>query len=96
MTWDEGTLPAALRKEHRLSPLTWGSLHVLSGRVRLLRGDEKPTASWVEAGAREGIPPGAPHRLEPAGPVRLTLQLLEIPAAELPGGATGPTGTWKA
>lgn len=93
MTWDEDSLPAALCKEHRLGASTWGSLHVLSGRIRFLRAGAAPTgtpvSSVVEAGASEGIPPGAPHRLEPAGPVRLTLQLFELRAPGLPDAAPG-------
>jgi len=81
MTWDEATLPAALRKEHRLGPSTWGLLHVLSGNVRLLRGDASSAATLVQEGSSEGIPPGAPHRLEPAGHVRLTLRLYEVGTA---------------
>lgn len=94
MTWDEVTLPAALRKEHRLGPSTWGSLHVVCGRARLVRCWGPSSGSWVQAGASEGIPPGAPHRVELAGPVRLTLQLFEVGAGELPGEAHDPS-VWK-
>ena len=32
--FDETTLPAALKREHRTKPGVWGVIRVLSGRVR--------------------------------------------------------------
>jgi len=35
--FDNRTLPAALRKEHRTQPGLWGVIRVIEGEVRLIR-----------------------------------------------------------
>lgn len=96
-TWDQDTLPAALQRDHRLAPTTWGRLRVLSG---ILRYDAGPAGAWLlEAGATRGIPPGVPHALEIVGTVRLAIDFYRVPAPGASAGGTaaapmeGPAGT---
>jgi tellurite resistance-related uncharacterized protein len=90
VAWDAETLPAAMRREHRVGPSTWAVLRVESGRVRFVsdRGvgldpeGDREGSRLLEAGSEQNIPPGVPHRLELSGPVRLTLDFFAVPAAE--------------
>ena len=71
--FDQDTLPAGLRREHRTAARTWGVLRVLDGsltfgmlgsRRQMVAGDEQP------------IPPEVPHLLTLDGDVRLEVDFL--------------------
>jgi tellurite methyltransferase len=72
--FDADTLPAALRNLHRVAERTWGCLSVLDGVVWFAMEVEPALNLRLEAGARQPIPPGVPHRLTPAGPVLLEVE----------------------
>ncbi len=75
--WDQDTLPSGLLNAHRTPEGRWGRLQVFDGAIDFQFEREEPETSparRLEAGAVQPIPPGAPHRLIPAGPVRLELQ----------------------
>ena len=59
--FDESTLPAALRRNHRVARGTWGVLRVLEGCVHFTMQTEVPTQRDLRAGDRQPIPPGVLH-----------------------------------
>lgn len=71
--FDESTLPAAIRSEHRTKPGTWGLLRVLEGQARLVfEGQAEPVL--VTPGRPALIPPQAAHHVETMGPVRMQVE----------------------
>ena len=54
-TWDERTMPDALRAAHRVSSGRWGRLRVLDGSLRFVAETDPVTDAVV------GCPPGAGH-----------------------------------
>jgi tellurite resistance-related uncharacterized protein len=72
--FDDATLPAALRRQHRVADRTWGCLYVLDGSVGFTMDVEPPLAVDLRAGDRQPIPPGVPHAVIVNGPVRLTVE----------------------
>lgn len=75
--WDRDTLPKGLLSAHRTPEGRWGLLRVLEGAIDFRFEEDQPVPAATRhlgAGAVQPIPPGAPHRLAPAGPVRLELQ----------------------
>jgi tellurite methyltransferase len=75
--FDQDTLPAGLRREHRVAARTWGVLRVLEGALtfemlgakrRMVAGDEQP------------IPPEVPHLLSLDGDVRLEVDFRVAPS----------------
>lgn len=75
-TWDERTLPDALRRSHRVASGRWGRLRVLSGSVRFVAATEPPTDVVVDAPGTQGIPPDVEHHIEPCGAVEVVIDFL--------------------
>jgi tellurite resistance-related uncharacterized protein len=88
--FDADTLPAALRRHHKVADRTWGCLRVLEGSVGFVMEVEPRLDVRLESGARQPIPPGVPHRLTPAGPVLLEVDfyVLTRPRTDRPDGGT--------
>ncbi len=70
--FDEETLPAALRREHRTKPGVWGVIRVLEGRLRLYYA-EGDAVSLLAADAPGLVAPEQPHWVEPF--VRMRMQV---------------------
>ena len=74
--WDESSMPAALRRAHRVAAGTWGRLQVEEGRIRF-RADTSPALDVVvEAGESQPIPPETDHDVEPQGNARFYVEFL--------------------
>ena len=86
--FDADTLPTALRRHHRVAERTWGCLWVLEGAVVFSLESDPPLEVRLEAGGRQPIPPGLPHRLTVDGPVRLAV---EFYVRATPGEGSGPS-----
>ena len=71
--FDENTLPAGLRREHRTKPGVWGVIRVLDGRLRYQVLDP-PSEVILEPGRPGLIRPDEPHLVEPLGPVRMQIE----------------------
>jgi len=71
--FDPESLPAGLRREHRVAAGVWGCLRVLTGEVRFMMDVEPALDCLVAAGERQAIPPGVVHRLVLVGPVELAV-----------------------
>jgi tellurite methyltransferase len=78
-TWDEHSMPNALRRAHRVASGTWGRLRVDRGRLRFVARTTPVTDVIVEMGQRQGIPPDVEHFVEPRGPVRFAVEFLDRP-----------------
>ena len=75
-TWDERTIPVALRRAHRVATGTWGRLRVERGRLRFRADTEPPLDVIVDPAAPQAIPPDVEHRVEPLGEVRFSVEFL--------------------
>lgn len=76
--FDESTLPAALRREHRTKPGVWGVVRVLEGELRLSYVD--PASTIVLSPGSPGLLlPDQPHFVEPVGKVRLQVDFYDQP-----------------
>jgi len=75
-TWDEGTVPPALQRAHRVAAGTWGLLEVEAGEVRFSADTDPPIDNVVAPGRPQPIPPDVEHRVELVGPVRLHVTFL--------------------
>ena len=67
-TFDETTIPAALRRDHRTKAGVWGVITILSGslRYRIQASGTETTLTPDNPGIVE---PEALHSVEPLGPV---------------------------
>jgi tellurite resistance-related uncharacterized protein len=78
--FDQDSLPAALRREHRTKAGVWGIIRVLDGQLQLQRA-----AGTVEAldEARSGlIAPEEPHSVTPLGAMRMQVEFYDSPPRE--------------
>jgi tellurite resistance-related uncharacterized protein len=82
--FDQETLPAGLRREHRTKAGVWGVVRVLEGTLRLEYGDGSPERI-LSPGVPGLLKPGQPHLVEPLGCMRMQVEFYE---AEPPGAST--------
>jgi tellurite methyltransferase len=61
--FDESSLPAGLRRTHRVADATWGVLRVVEGVVGIAIDTDPGIERMVHAGERQPIPPAVPHLL---------------------------------
>jgi tellurite resistance-related uncharacterized protein len=71
--FDENTLPAGLRREHRTRPGVWGVIRVLSGRLNYKVFDPASEAV-LEPGHPGLVRPDQPHCVEPLGPMQMQVE----------------------
>ena len=69
--WTAQTMPAGLRRRHRLGRGTWGVLHVDKG-VLGFDGEELPV------GATRAIPPDVEHQVEPVGDAEFWIEFFAV------------------
>lgn len=74
--FDEVTLPAGLRREHRTKAGAWGVIRVLEGRLRYQVLDPS-TEVILEPGRPGLILPEQPHLVEPLGPARMQIEFYD-------------------
>ena len=67
-TFDETSVPDALRKNHQTKAGVWGVINVLSGELRY-RIDETGTETTLSPDIPGIIEPESLHSVEPLGPV---------------------------
>lgn len=74
--WDERTMPAGLRRSHRVAAGVWGLLRVRQGRLRF-RARTRPSLDVVvRPDTPQAIPPGVEHEVEPRGEVSFLIEFL--------------------
>ena len=81
--FDEVTLPAGLRKEHRTKTGVWGVIQVLEGRLRC-RVIEPRSETILDPEHPGIIHPDQPHSVEPLGPMRMRVDFYAQPPDVLP------------
>jgi hypothetical protein len=62
--FDEATLPAGLRRPHRVASRTWGLLRVVRGTAQLRIDTDPPTDGHIGEGGSQPIPPEVEHVLD--------------------------------
>jgi tellurite resistance-related uncharacterized protein len=79
--FDEITLPAALRREHRTKPGVWGVVRVHAGQLKL--SFVEPVAARLLGPGEHGLLlPDQPHFVEPVGTVRMQVDFYDQPPPE--------------
>lgn len=76
--FDEETLPAALRREHRTKLGVWGGVQVLEGELKLTFVDP-PEVVIVSPGSPGLLLPDQPHFVEPVGTMRMRVEFYDQP-----------------
>lgn len=74
--FDENTLPAGLRREHRTKPGVWGIIRILSGRVRY-RVIEPAAESILDSDNPGFVIPDQPHFVQPLGAIRMQVEFYD-------------------
>jgi truncated hemoglobin YjbI/tellurite resistance-related uncharacterized protein len=74
--FDETSLPAGLRREHRTKAGVWGVIRVLEGRLLFERGGETRV---LVPGSPAVIHPEELHRVEPVGAMRMQVDFYDAP-----------------
>lgn len=78
--FDETTLPAALRREHRTKAGVWGLVRVIEGQLKLV---------YLDSGAERIVTPAAPalvlpeqpHLVAPTGAMKMQVDFYDEPPA---------------
>jgi tellurite resistance-related uncharacterized protein len=81
--FDQHTIPAGLRREHRTRPGVWGLITVLEGRLQFRRL-EPPAEKLLSPGNPGVVAPEQPHEVAPDGPVRFYVEFYRDAAAPVP------------
>lgn len=80
--FDETTLPAALRREHRTKDGVWGVIRVLEGELRLVvlgDGSDEGAGTILTPGRPGLVLPQQPHRVEPLGRMQMQVDFHDRP-----------------
>lgn len=72
--FDQDTLPAGLRREHRTKPGVWGVIRVLEGQLRYEVLDPLAEVIILKPGHPGLVMPQQPHRVEPLGCLRMQVE----------------------
>lgn len=89
--FDESSVPAGLRRAHRVADGVWGRLVVHTGSVVFVFEDEPEQPITVAAGGSLAIPPGRQHHVEFPGPSTMAVEFHRIPTAPTPRPGTEST-----
>ncbi len=76
--WDERTIPAGLRRAHRVAVGTWGRIVVHGGRLRFAAATTPPIDIELEVASTQAIPPEVLHEVEPLGAVQCSVEFFAI------------------
>jgi len=79
--FDQNSLPAGLRREHRTKAGVWALIHVVEGRLRYRILD--PFGEVIlTAGTPGVVRPEQPHEVEPLGPMRMYVEFFSARRVE--------------
>jgi tellurite resistance-related uncharacterized protein len=71
--FDQDSLPAGLRREHRTKAGVWALIHVVEGNLRY-RILEPFSEQVLDAGTAGVVVPEQAHEVEPLGPMRMYVE----------------------
>lgn len=74
--YNEQTLPAGLRREHRTKAGVWGVIRLIEGRVRFQVLDPASEV-FLEPGRPGLVLPDTPHLVEPLGPMLMQVEFYD-------------------
>jgi tellurite resistance-related uncharacterized protein len=77
--WDDRTLPAGLKRSHRLAVGTWGRIVVHEGKMQFIARTDPELNVIVSSGSTQAIPPEVEHEVQPLGQVCFSIDFLAIP-----------------
>lgn len=80
--FDQDSLPAGLRREHRTKAGVWALIHVVEGRL-LYRILEPPSEQVLQVGVPGIVNPEQPHEVSPLGPMRMFVEFYSAGKAEI-------------
>ncbi|MEO8315824.1 MAG: DUF1971 domain-containing protein [Pseudomonadota bacterium] len=72
-TFDQDSLPAGLRREHRTKAGVWALIHVVEGSLRY-RILDPPSEEVLTVGTPGVVRPEQPHEVEPLGAMRMFVE----------------------
>jgi tellurite methyltransferase len=87
-TWDVETMPAGLRRAHRVAAGMWGLVHVVAGELRFRAATGPPIDTVVVSGTTQPIPPQVEHEVEPSRDARFFIEFLRDVGAVRKGRAS--------
>lgn len=80
-TFDQDSLPAGLRREHRTKAGVWALIHVVEGSLRYRILD--PPSEEILTPANPGVVrPEQPHEVEPLGAMRMFVEFYSDQAVQ--------------
>ena len=82
-TFDQDSLPAGLRREHRTKAGVWALIHVVDGNLRY-RILDPPSEEILTAGTTGVVTPEQPHEVEPLGLMHMFVEFFS--ARKVKGG----------
>ena len=82
--WDHDTMPAGLRRAHRIAPGTWGRIVVGRGRLRFAAATSPAIRVELGEGGTQAIPPEVDHQVEPLGAVTFVVEFYAIDRGSQP------------
>ena len=71
--FDQDTIPAGLRREHRTASGVWGLITVVEGRLHF-RSLDPVAETALTPGTPMAVAPQQPHEVAPEGPVRFFVE----------------------
>ena len=74
--YDDETLPAGLRRDHRVAERTWALLRVVTGAVRFTMATDPAVERVLGPGDTQAIPPDVAHAVHPQGTTRVTVDFM--------------------
>lgn len=74
--FDENTLPAGLRREHRTKAGVWGVIRILEGRLRYQVLDPV-SETTLDPDCPGFVLPDQPHMVEPLGAMRMQVEFYD-------------------
>ncbi|HZU72619.1 MAG TPA: DUF3565 domain-containing protein [Acidimicrobiales bacterium] len=77
--FDDATVPAGLRRQHRVAAHTWALIRLARGSAELAVATDPPRTVQLSEGESVAVPPEVPHTLGVHGPVQLTIEFLVRP-----------------
>jgi tellurite resistance-related uncharacterized protein len=79
--WDQDTMPAGLRRAHRITAGAWGRIVVHDGRLRFAARTSLAIDVALGNGESQAIPPGVEHEVEPLGAVHFIIEFFAVDRA---------------
>lgn len=87
-TFDESTVPAGLRRAHRVADDVWGRIVVRSGTLTIRFDDAVGDSHVLASGHTAVLAPSRPHHVEIDGPVTFAVEFHRHPDSH----SEGPAG----